>query len=95
MLQASPRLCLVSLSTVPFIAVGAMTLSRYSKKLSSAARLLEAEATNYVIERFNNITTVKLNGKVDDEKVTYATYSDDSSKLCRSSYWAQGGDYDY
>ena len=86
----SPKLCAVSLALVPIVGIGAMTMSKYSKKIAEKTRALEETITSFAVERFNNISTVKLNGCEDLEKRTYSKYADDCYQLSRSSHFAKG-----
>lgn len=88
--RSSPELCGVSLAIVPLVGVGAMTVSRYSKKIKEKLRVLQGEILSFALERYNHISTVRLNGQEDSEKEHYSDYIDESYDLARKSYFAQG-----
>tara|TARA_A100001015_G_C15032786_1_gene734280 strand:+ start:1881 stop:3749 length:1869 start_codon:yes stop_codon:yes gene_type:complete len=88
--RSSPELSGVSLAIVPLVGVGAMTVSRYSKKIKEKLRVLQGEILSFALERYNHISTVRLNGQEDNEKGNYSEYIDESYDLARKSYFAQG-----
>ena len=61
--RSSPELCGVSLAIVPLVGVGAMTVRKYSKILKDRLRTLEGQVLSFALERYNRITTVRLNGQ--------------------------------
>jgi ABC-type multidrug transport system fused ATPase/permease subunit len=88
--RSSPELCGVSLAIVPLVGVGAMTVSRYSKKIKEKLRVLQGQVLSFALERYNHISTVRLNGQEEGEKDRYSEYVDESYELSRSAYFAQG-----
>lgn len=88
--RSSPELCGVSLAIVPLVGVGAMTVSKYSKKIKEKLRVLQGQILSFALERYNHISTVRLNGQEDSEKSHYSDFIDESYDLARKSYFAQG-----
>ncbi len=88
--RSSPELCGVSLAIVPLVGVGAMTVRKYSKKLKDKLRILEGQVLSFALERYNRISTVRLNGQEENEKDKYSAFIDDSYDLASKSYFAQG-----
>ena len=87
----APQLCTVSLAIVPVVGVGAMMLSKYSRKLREKARELEARMLSFALERVGSISTVRLNGQEEREKAAYAGFTADCCALTASSHYAHGG----
>lgn len=85
-----PRLCAVSLAIVPLVGVGAMTMSKFSRKLGNQLREYQSQLMSFVLERFSSISTVRLNGRERTEKETYSTKTDKCFKLSRKSHFGQG-----
>jgi len=88
--MTSPQLCGVSLGIVPLVGIGAMTLRKYSKKISESLRKLESNMLSFALERFSHISTIRLNGREILEKKTFANYIDSSYTLAENNYFAQG-----
>ena len=86
----SPRLCAVSLAIVPLVGVGAMTMSKFSRKLGNQFRELQSKLMSFVVERFSSITTVRLNGREKTEKESYGIITDNCFALSRKSHFGQG-----
>jgi ABC-type multidrug transport system fused ATPase/permease subunit len=86
----SPKLCYISLSIVPIIGVGAMMLSKYSRKLAEKLRNTQSEILTYTQERFTNFSSVKLNGKENFEKKKYSKYIETCDLLAKERFSAQG-----
>ena len=86
----SPRLCALSLSIVPLVGVGAMTLSKYSSKLAKDLRELQSRSLTYVIERLSNLATVRLNDRQHYEKGRYHALLAESNALSARRYHAKG-----
>jgi ATP-binding cassette subfamily B (MDR/TAP) protein 10 len=61
--NTSPYLCGVTLSVVPVVGIAAMTLSRYSRRLTNQLRELHSAIYSYSLERYQNISTVRLNNR--------------------------------
>lgn len=85
-----PRLCAVSLAIVPLVGVGAMTMSKFSRKLQDKLRVFQSQLMSFVVERFSSITTVRLNGREKTEKESYAKRTDNCFSLSRKSHFGQG-----
>lgn len=88
--MTSPRLCAVSLGIVPLIGIGAMSASKYARKLAAQLRSLESKLLSFALERFAHITTVRLNGREQLEKETFAEYVSDCIGVSQNSHFAQG-----
>ena len=88
--MASPQLCGVSLGLVPLVGVGAMTMSKYSRKLAEKLRQIESTILSFALERFGHITTVRLNGRESVEKLKFADYTNSSYDLAKNAFFAQG-----
>jgi ATP-binding cassette subfamily B protein len=86
----SPLLCGVSLSMVPLVGVGAMTLSKFSRRIADAARATQVESMSFAIERFSRYSTVRLNDREAMEKEAFAQYVEKSTVLSSSRHMAQG-----
>lgn len=89
--STSPRLCLVALSVIPVVGIGAMTLSRFTSALTKQMRALQSDILSYSLERMSNISTVKLNNREAHEKERYAEYLERAKKLSGSRSHARGG----
>ena len=87
----APQLCTVSLAIVPVVGIGAMMLSKYSRKLREKARELEARMLSFALERIACISTVRLNGQGGKEKAAYSGFTDECYSLTSRSSFAQGG----
>lgn len=85
-----PRLCAVALAIVPLVGVGAMTMSKFSRKLGNKLREYQGQLMNFVLERFASITTVRLNGREETEKESYSGRTDKCFALSRKSHFGQG-----
>lgn len=88
--QASPSLCGISLAFIPVVGMAGMAFAIYSRKLSEKVRVVEGTLTSFAIERFERITTVRLNGREAAEKAAFAGYIDECTALSHSSLLAQG-----
>ena len=86
----SPRLCGVALGVVPFVGVGAMYIHKYVKKLQDKLRVAEADLLSFVMERFHNITTIRVNHQEHREIDTYYNQSQECYIYSRSAYVGQG-----
>lgn len=86
----SPKLCAVSLGIVPFVGVGAMMIHKQAKKLSDKLRKFESETLSYVMERLDNISTVRLNGQEMYEKQKFAVATERCYDYAAGNYYAQG-----
>jgi len=88
--RTSPRLCGVSLSVIPVVGVAAMTLSRYSRKLSNQLRALQSSTHSYSLERYQNISTVRLNNREKFEIEKFNKMLAESQTCSRRRYNAHG-----
>jgi len=88
--MASPQLCGVSLGLVPLVGIGAMTMSKYSRKLADKLRQIESTILSFALERFGHISTVRLNGRESVEKSKFANYTNSSYDLAKNAFFAQG-----
>jgi ABC-type multidrug transport system fused ATPase/permease subunit len=86
----SPRLCAVALSTVPLVGIGAMFLSKISRKLATKLRDLQSDVASYALERFTSFSTVKLNGRETYEKNVFSSKVGDCNTIAESRHFAQG-----
>ena len=80
----SPRLTAVSMTVVPLVGVGAMTLAKFIRRLSTKLRIYEGELMNFVLERFSIMSTVRLNSRESTEKESYRRRMDQCFALSRS-----------
>lgn len=88
--KCSPKLCGVTLSTVPLIGVGAMTLSRYSRKYANNLRDLQSNVLSYSLERVRNISTVRLNNRESYEKEKFESLLNESNRFSHKRFNAHG-----
>ncbi len=86
----SAKLCAVSLSIVPLIGVGAMTLSKFTRKVAERARDAHTKTLSFALERFSRYTTIRLNGREEFEKERFSEHADMSSSVVKSKHFAQG-----
>lgn len=88
--MTSPKLCAVSLSIVPMIGVGLMTLSKYTRKIAAKAREAHTKILSFALERFSRYSTICLNGKEQFEKDTFASHIDACSAITTKEHFANG-----
>ena len=86
----SPQLCAVSLSVVPVVGVGAMLMKKYARKIESKLRALEGDIMNYVLERLEGMSTVRLNGREDLERETFDDFNDECYSLSQNTHLSEG-----
>ena len=86
----SPQLCAVSLSVVPVVGVGAMLMKKYARKVENKLRKLEGEIMDYVLERLEGMSTVKLNGREDLERETFDAFNDECYSLSQNTHLSEG-----
>lgn len=89
--QTSPKLCGVALASVPCVGVGAMILSKHSRKLAEKLRNLQSTITTYSLERFSSFSTVKLSGRQEYEKDKYADFMKECLTISENKNYWQGG----
>eukprot|EP00605_Chrysophyceae_sp_TOSAG23-4_P002066 GSChrysophyteH1.ASY1.ANO1.2287.1 assembled CDS len=90
LVYSAPELCGISLAMVPVVGVGAMVLSKLSKRMRVQLRTLQDEAASFALERLQKITTVRLNAMEEEEKGNYEGYIDECYTLSSRHYFAQG-----
>lgn len=86
----SPKLCGVSLALLPLVGIGAMKMSKYHRKLSEKQRTCESNLLSFALERFANISTVRLNGR---EKYENNAFQETSKRVfdeAKKSHFAYG-----
>lgn len=88
--QTSPTLCAVTLSTVPIVGIGAMSLSRYSRKYANQLRDLQSNVISYSMERIRCISTVRLNHRESYEKKKFAQLLNQSDRCSESKHFVHG-----
>lgn len=86
----SPKLCGVSLGLLPVAGAGAMMVLKYKKKLTEKMQEQEGEIISNSIEIFENISTVKLNGREEEEKVAFSDMLEARQRLARKRCAADG-----
>lgn len=86
----SPKLCAVSLSVVPFVGVGAMMLSKYSRLLTEKLRGITSNSASYALERFNSFSTIRLNNRQQYEKGKFSTFSKEVQSVSSKRHFAYG-----
>lgn len=65
-------------------------LSKKSKRIAERLRTLQAAALSFAIERFGNVSTVRLNAQEDTEKARFSAYMDECYDLSRSNFFSEG-----
>jgi ABC-type multidrug transport system fused ATPase/permease subunit len=75
---------------VPFIGIGAMTLSRYSRKFATHLRDLQSNLLSYSLERVRNLSTVRLNNREVYEKERFEALLQESSRYSHQRFNAHG-----
>jgi ABC-type bacteriocin/lantibiotic exporter with double-glycine peptidase domain len=88
--RASPRLCGVALSTVPVVGIGAMALSRFSRKIATDLRDSQSSVLSYLMERVRNVSTVRLHNREAFEMRTFNTLLQRSNTLASERFNAHG-----
>lgn len=86
----SPKLCAVSLSVVPFVGVGAMMLSKYSRLLTEKLRGINSNSASYALERFNSFSTIRLNNRQQYEKGKFSAFASDVKTVSTKRHFAYG-----
>eukprot|EP01038_Epipyxis_sp_PR26KG_P012180 gene12180-16314_t len=86
----SPKLCGVSLSVVPVVGIGAMTLSKASRKVAEKLREAQGSILSYSLERLQNYSTVRLNGRQEYEQKQFANMTNKSFELSKKRYYSHG-----
>jgi ABC-type multidrug transport system fused ATPase/permease subunit len=89
--SVSPQLTTVSLSVIPLVGVAAMTLSRYSRRFTNKLREIHSSIHSYSLERFQNISTVRLNNREEYEKVQFSSLLTQSKGIASKRYSTYGG----
>ncbi|CAK4340416.1 unnamed protein product [Aphanomyces euteiches] len=88
--RLSPTLTLVSLSTIPFVATGAMTFRMYLKTLERRYDDVLASLRASVDEKIGGIQTVKLCTQEDNEIQAFAVHADAVAASGRRAKAAEG-----
>ncbi len=86
----SPKLTGVSLGVVPLVGVGAMLLSRASKKLTEQLRVLNNDKLNYALERFSSFSTIRLNNRQEYEMKKFGGFSNSITTASRKRHYSYG-----
>ena len=86
----SPQLCAVSLSVVPVVGIGAMFMKKYARKVEKRLRELEGDVMNYVLERLEGMSSVKLNGREDLEMEKFDAFNDECYSLSQNTHFSEG-----
>jgi ABC-type multidrug transport system fused ATPase/permease subunit len=86
----SPKLCGITLACVPFVGIGGTLMFINNHKKKKAMRAVEAATMDYVVERVQSISTIRLNGKEDAEREKYAQFMESKLALSKSMHCAQG-----
>jgi ATP-binding cassette subfamily B (MDR/TAP) protein 10 len=88
--RTSPSLCAVSLSVAPVVGVAGMGFAIYSSKLTKASRNFQSQISSHSLERFRNISTVRLNNRENYEISHLSKLLEESHKLANKRYHASG-----
>lgn len=86
----SPKLCGITLLSVPLIGVGAVFISILSSEKSSKLREYYSKNLSRTIERLTNISTIKINNKESYELKLYRENLSSSLQLAQSLFQVQG-----
>jgi ABC-type bacteriocin/lantibiotic exporter with double-glycine peptidase domain len=89
--SVSPQLTTVSLSVIPLVGIAAMTLSRYSRRFTNKLREIHSSIHSYSLERFQNISTVRLNNRENYEKSQFSLLLNESKGIASKRYSTYGG----
>jgi ABC-type multidrug transport system fused ATPase/permease subunit len=88
--RTSPLLCGVSLSVVPVVGIAAMTLSRYSRVLTNRLRDMHSKIHSYSLERYQNISTVRLNNRETYEMEKFSSMLSESGSCSNKRHNVYG-----
>jgi ABC-type multidrug transport system fused ATPase/permease subunit len=88
--RISPTLCLASLTVLPILGIGAMTLSRRLKRLEENLRQVENQSLDFALERISQLRTVRINQKAGVEKHKYLSYLTSSIKFAHATHFSKG-----
>jgi ABC-type multidrug transport system fused ATPase/permease subunit len=91
----SPKLCGITLLSVPIVGIGAMFMAIKSSKQTSALRELTSTGLTHTIERLNNILTIKINGKENYEMNSYQISLERILSQAKQLWNAQGAFMSY
>lgn len=86
----SPKLCFVSLSIVPLVGIGAMTLSKYSRSIEKKFREVHSNLISFCLERFSSISTVRLNNRESFEKEKFSNQISNSKSISTLKFYSEG-----
>jgi ABC transporter fused permease/ATP-binding protein len=84
------KLCLVMLSLVPPLVLGAVMYGMYVRSLSKAVQDALAKSSDVAEESLSNIRTVRSFGKESQHRETYASAIDESYRLAKKLAFANG-----
>eukprot|EP01031_Cornospumella_fuschlensis_P028405 gene28405-34292_t len=88
--RTSPKLTAVTLSVVPLIGVGAMTLARYARALNNSLRNAHSKLLSHSLDRVRCITTVRVNMKEQYERDKFREMLRDVEKVGGKKHHVQG-----
>lgn len=91
----SPKLCLVTLSSVPIVGVGAMFMAINSSRQSHVLHDLTSQSLTNTIEKLQNVKTIKINGKESLELENFKNMLQKCFNSAQSMYKAQGAFMSY
>lgn len=91
----SPKLCGITLLTVPLIGVGAVLISILTSEKSSKLRQLYAKNLTRTIEKLSNISTIKINNKESYELDLFRDNLSSSFQIAQSLFNLQGSFMSY
>lgn len=90
MLALNPSLFAASAAIVPIIGSSAMLLHKSIKRIAERQRALQASAADFVEERLQHLTIVKLSNRERDEVERYRFMQQENLALDRRAAWQQG-----
>jgi ABC-type multidrug transport system fused ATPase/permease subunit len=91
----SPKLCGITLLSVPIIGIGAMVMAINTSKKNTALREVTSSTLSQTIERLNGILTIKINGKERYEIISFQKSLERSLREATSLFNAQGAFMSY
>jgi ABC-type multidrug transport system fused ATPase/permease subunit len=91
----SPKLCGITLLSVPIVGIGAMVMAINSSKQSTALRNFSSNSLSHTIEKLNNMTTIKINGKEKFELETFQKMLQGCYDSAKKMFTAQGAFMSY
>lgn len=88
--RTSPQLCGIALSMTPVLGVGAMYISKITKSLTAKMREIQSESLNFAIEKFSNISTIRLNCQEASEKERFSGFISSSYDVASRTHFSDG-----